>query len=121
MVVPVRVLTIGGLDPCGGAGLGADARAAARLRATPANADDRPLLERLAALIPRPRVHLTTYRGNFAPAAAYRDRVVPAPDEQPDAASPCAHSQPTPAPPPIAAPGRPCRPRPAAGDRTRPA
>ena len=29
------------------------------------------LIERLAALIPRPRVHLTTYHGVFAPAASY--------------------------------------------------
>jgi hypothetical protein len=34
---------------------------------------------RLAALIPRPRAHLVTYYGVFAPAASARDRVVPAP------------------------------------------
>lgn len=28
------------------------------------------LIERLAALVPRPRVHLTTYHGVFAPAAS---------------------------------------------------
>ena len=39
------------------------------------------LIERLAALVPRPRVHLTTYHGVFAPAASYRDRVVPPPPE----------------------------------------
>ena len=39
------------------------------------------LIERLAALVPRPRVHLTTYHGVFAPAASYRDRVVPAPPD----------------------------------------
>ena len=32
------------------------------------------LIERLAALVPRPRVHLTTYHGVFAPAASFRDR-----------------------------------------------
>lgn len=49
---------------------------------------------RLAALVPRPRVHLTTYHGVFAPAASLRDRVVPPPpppavDETPDPA--CSH------------------------------
>jgi hypothetical protein len=51
------------------------------------------LIERLAALVPRPRVHLTTYHGVFAPAASYApylrkrtqgprcDRVVPPPPE----------------------------------------
>ncbi len=29
----------------------------------------------------RPRVHLTTYHGVFAPAASYRDRVVPPPPD----------------------------------------
>ena len=36
-------------------------------------------LERLAALIPRPRVHQLTYHGVLAPAAALRDHVVPSP------------------------------------------
>ena len=36
------------------------------------------LLARLAALIPRPRVHLTTYHGVLAPAVAGRAAVVPA-------------------------------------------
>ncbi len=39
------------------------------------------LIERLAALVPRPRVHLTTYHGVFAPAASHRDRVVPPPPD----------------------------------------
>ncbi len=34
-------------------------------------------LERLAALIPRPRVNLVTYHGILAPAAGFRDRIVP--------------------------------------------
>ena len=34
---------------------------------------------RLAALVPRPRVHLVTYHGVFAPAASYRALVVPEP------------------------------------------
>ena len=34
-------------------------------------------LERLAALVPRPRTHQITYHGVLAPAAAWRDLVVP--------------------------------------------
>jgi len=34
-------------------------------------------LERLAALVPRPRAHLLTYHGVLAPAAQSRDRIVP--------------------------------------------
>lgn len=34
-------------------------------------------LERLAALIPRPRKNLVTYHGVLAPAAGFRDRIVP--------------------------------------------
>ena len=36
-------------------------------------------LERLAALVPRPRAHLLTYYGVLAPAAQWRDRIVPGP------------------------------------------
>jgi hypothetical protein len=36
-------------------------------------------LERLAALMPRPRAHLLTYHGVLAPAAQWRDRIVPGP------------------------------------------
>jgi hypothetical protein len=39
------------------------------------------LIERLAALVPRPRKNLTTYHGVFAPNAAYRDAIVPDPPE----------------------------------------
>ena len=52
------------------------------------------LIARLAALIPRPRVHLVNYFGVFAPSASYRERVVPPVPKQ--HATPCAHS-PTPA------------------------
>lgn len=38
----------------------------------------RPPLERLAALIPRPRINLVLYHGVLAPRAAWRARVVPA-------------------------------------------
>ncbi len=36
-----------------------------------------PFIERLAALIPPPRMHTLTYHGVPAPAAAWRDLVVP--------------------------------------------
>ena len=36
------------------------------------------LMERLAALVPRPRAHLVRYHGIFGPCASDRDRVVPA-------------------------------------------
>ena len=36
-------------------------------------------IERLAALVPRPRAHQQTYHGVLAPAAAYRDLIVPGP------------------------------------------
>jgi hypothetical protein len=36
-------------------------------------------IERLAALVPRPRSHMLTYHGVLAPAASWRDLVVPAP------------------------------------------
>ena len=57
-------------------------------------------VERLAALVPRPRVHLITSHGMFAPAAPLRDRVVPPPPEDDVAqatlepvptSAPCAH------------------------------
>lgn len=39
----------------------------------------RVLLERLAAIVPHPRVHLVHYHGVLAPAATWRPRVVPTP------------------------------------------
>jgi hypothetical protein len=36
-------------------------------------------IERLAAQIPRPRAHQHTYHGVLAPAASYRDQIVPGP------------------------------------------
>ena len=41
-------------------------------------------IARLAALVPRPRVHLVTYHGVLAPAASFRDRVVPIPLDEPE-------------------------------------
>jgi len=47
------------------------------------------LLERLAALIPRPRINLVLYHGVLAPRAAWRARVVPARiDETSEASAP---------------------------------
>ena len=40
-------------------------------------------LERLAALVPRPRAHLLTYHGALAPASTIRSRIVPRPPERP--------------------------------------
>ncbi len=37
-------------------------------------------LSRLAALVPAPRANQVTYHGALAPAASYRDRVVPVPE-----------------------------------------
>ena len=37
------------------------------------------LLERLASIIPRPRVHLTRFSGVFAPNYKYRSLIVPKP------------------------------------------
>jgi hypothetical protein len=45
-------------------------------------------LERLAALVPRPRAHLLTYHGVLAPAAQWRDLIVPAPRAALDAPRP---------------------------------
>ena len=36
-------------------------------------------IERLAALVPRPGVHLVTYHGVLAPASTWRDMIVPGP------------------------------------------
>jgi len=52
-------------------------------------------LERLAALVPRPRINLVLYYGVLAPRAAWRSLVVPATRDDdadaPDAARGCAH------------------------------
>jgi hypothetical protein len=50
------------------------------------------LMERLCALVPKPRKHLVTYHGVLAPAAGLRSRVVPKRDEERDGASGCAHA-----------------------------
>jgi hypothetical protein len=39
--------------------------------------DPQVLIERLLALVPRPRKHLVTYRGVLAPGASMRSRIVP--------------------------------------------
>jgi hypothetical protein len=57
--------------------------------------DPMTLIERLAALVPRPRVHLTTYHGVFAPAASYRDRVVPPPPDDDHDGDSCTRAEST--------------------------
>jgi len=49
-------------------------------------------LERLAALVPRPRTHLVTYHGVLAPAASWRDRIVPGPRPRRRSAGGCSAS-----------------------------
>ncbi len=48
-------------------------------------------ISRLAALIPPPRANLVTYHGVLAPAASYRERVVPATQDEPQPQ--CSESQ----------------------------
>ena len=50
------------------------------------------LLERLVALVPRPRRHLVTYHGVLAPAAGLRSRVVPRWDEDEEESARCRHA-----------------------------
>ena len=45
------------------------------------------LLERLAALVPRPRVHLTRFHGVLAPNYKYRKQIVPAAKVDPEPAA----------------------------------
>jgi len=49
-------------------------------------------IERLAALVPRPRRPLLTYHGVLAPAASWRDSIVPTPDPV-DSSKGCPHSE----------------------------
>lgn len=52
-------------------------------------------LERLAALVPRPRINLVLYYGVLAPRAAWREEVVPSPATDSavtDAVSTCRHT-----------------------------
>ena len=53
------------------------------------------LLEKLAALVPPPRINLIRYHGLLAPSARDRDKIVPADEEEPDtpapAQRPCPH------------------------------
>jgi hypothetical protein len=50
------------------------------------------LMERLCALVPKPRKHLVTYHGVLAPAAGLRSQVVPKREEERGGASGCAHA-----------------------------
>ncbi len=67
--------------------LTADGRVLYRLRATFRDGtshfvfDPLTFIERIAALVPRPRTHQLTYHGVLAPAAGWRDLVVPRPPD----------------------------------------
>jgi hypothetical protein len=50
-------------------------------------------IERLAALIPRPRTHLITYHGVLAPASSWRDAIVPSPPSERRSSTTCAAAQ----------------------------
>jgi hypothetical protein len=50
-------------------------------------------IERLAALIPRPRNHLITYHGVLAPASSWRDAIVPSPPSERQSSSTCSAAQ----------------------------
>jgi hypothetical protein len=49
------------------------------------------LMERLCALVPRPRMHLVTYHGVLAPASGLRSRVVPRREGDVGVAGGCRH------------------------------
>jgi hypothetical protein len=54
------------------------------------------LIEKLAALVPRPRLNLVRYHGVLAPNAAGREYIVPGPrSEETGSDAPCAHAAPT--------------------------
>ncbi len=57
------------------------------------------LIEKLAALVPPPRLNLVRYHGVLAPNAANRDRIVPGPNE--GSTEPCSHPEQTAAPQPV--------------------
>ena len=50
-------------------------------------------VERLAALIPRPRTHLVTYHGVLAPASSWRDAIVPSPPSERRPSATCSAAQ----------------------------
>ena len=55
-------------------------------------------MERLAALVPRPRLHLIRFHGVLAPNAKLRSKIVPSPSERaPETSSEDAHGQGAPA------------------------
>ena len=57
------------------------------------------LIEKLAALVPPPRLNLVRYHGVLAPNAAARDRIVPGPQEAPTEG--CSHAEQPSAPQPV--------------------
>jgi len=67
---------------------------------------------RLAALVPRPRVHLTTYHGVLAPASSFRSQVVPPPPpDEPTTTDRCDHNERDPAGTPTPSVETPATPR----------
>ena len=50
-------------------------------------------IERLAALIPRPRTHHVTYHGVLAPASSWRDAIVPSPPSERRSSATCGAAQ----------------------------
>ena len=66
------------------------------------------LIEKLAALIPPPRLNLVRYDGVFAPNAADREQIVPGPEPEGEGEEGGAEPAPAGTPPPIA----PARPQP---------
>ncbi len=57
------------------------------------------LIEKLAALVPPPRLNLVRYHGVLAPNAADRDRIVLGPNE--GSTEPCSHAEQTAVPQPV--------------------
>ena len=55
------------------------------------------LIEKLAALVPPPRLNLVRYHGILAPNAADRAQIVPGPKEVACEVAPCPDAEPTPA------------------------
>ncbi|MGH8700940.1 MAG: transposase [Burkholderiales bacterium] len=51
-------------------------------------------MQRLAALVPRPRLHLIRFHGVLAPNAKLRAQVIPAGSDKPDSATACKSTEP---------------------------
>src|SRR5439155_23193210 len=64
------------------------------------------LIEKLVALVPRPRAHLACYHGVLAPAFAARSEIVPSPEAEPDEMAPARRPATPPGSEPPKRPGR---------------